>query len=64
VLIAQLSDVHVGGSRYREELLRTVVSVGLVVEVFRVGVEDAFQFVQVFDRLGDVLFSEFLDESF
>jgi hypothetical protein len=41
-----------------------VVSVGPVVEMFRVGVEDAFQFVQAFDRLGDVLFSEFLDESF
>jgi 3',5'-cyclic-AMP phosphodiesterase len=25
VLIAQLSDVHVGGSRYREELLRTAI---------------------------------------
>ena len=26
MLIAQLSDVHVGGSRYREELLRTAIS--------------------------------------
>jgi 3',5'-cyclic AMP phosphodiesterase CpdA len=26
VLIAQLSDVHVGGSRYREELLRTAIA--------------------------------------
>jgi 3',5'-cyclic-AMP phosphodiesterase len=25
VLIAQLSDVHVGGGRYREELLRTAI---------------------------------------
>jgi Icc protein len=25
MLIAQLSDVHVGGSRYREELLRTAI---------------------------------------
>jgi 3',5'-cyclic AMP phosphodiesterase CpdA len=26
VLIAQLSDVHVGGGRYREELLRTAIA--------------------------------------
>jgi len=26
MLIAQLSDVHVGGSRYREELLRTAIA--------------------------------------
>src|ERR671933_1921241 len=26
LLIAQLSDVHVGGSRYREDLLRTAIA--------------------------------------
>ena len=26
MLIAQLSDVHVGGGRYREELLRTAIA--------------------------------------
>jgi hypothetical protein len=26
MLIAQLSDVHVGGSRYREDLLRTAIA--------------------------------------
>ena len=25
MLIAQISDVHVGGNRYREELLRTAI---------------------------------------
>jgi 3',5'-cyclic-AMP phosphodiesterase len=26
VLIAQISDLHVGGARYREELLRTAIA--------------------------------------
>jgi hypothetical protein len=42
--------------------LRSALSVGLV-EMVCVGVEDAFQCVEVLDHLADVLFAELLDES-